>query len=283
MELTFIFDTLAADKATTDRLRKYPTWITPRNLSNKAPDSVVEALIETVTSNYELVARHYRVKRALLGYDELYDYDRYAPLPLKESDRFYTWDEARQIVTKAYTGFSPRIGQIVERFFAENWIHAPVMPGKRGGAYASYATKATHPFIFTNFTGKTRDVMTLAHELGHGVHMYLASEAQDEIGRYTPLTTAEMASVFGEMIIFQDLMAREDDPEVGLAMISGKLEDSFATVFHQVAMNRFEDAMHTGRRSEGELSTERLSEMWITTQRAMFEDSVTLRDDYALW
>lgn len=283
MELTYIFNVLAADKAADDRMRGYPSWITARNLSNKAPDAVVEALIQAVTANYELVARHYRVKRVLLGYDELYDYDRYAPLPLKESDAFYPWEEAKRIVLDAYSSFSPRIGMIAARFFDERWIHAPVAQGKRGGAYASYGTKSTHPFVFLNYTGKVRDVMTLAHELGHGVHMYLASEVQDEIGRYTPLTTAEMASVFGEMIVFQDLLAKEQDAQVRLSMLCGKLEDSFATVFRQTAMNRFEDAMHNGRRSEGELSTERLTEMWLETQNAMFLKSVTLRDDYGLW
>lgn len=283
MELTYIFNVLAADKASDDRLRGYPSWITARNLANKASDAMVEALIDAVTANYDIVAQHYDLKRRLLGYETLFDYDRYAPLDLGDAGRHYTWDEARQIVVDAYTAFSPRLGAIAQRFFDERWIHAALLPNKRGGAFASPTVPSAHPFVFINYTGVARDVMTLAHELGHGLHMYLSAEAQGITGLYTPLTTAEMASVFGEMLVFTDLMARETDPAVRLAMLMQKLEDSFATVFRQIAMNRFEDAMHTARRTEGELSNERLSELWLETQRAMFGDSVTLRPDYGLW
>ncbi|MGQ9909343.1 MAG: M3 family oligoendopeptidase [Candidatus Flexifilum sp.] len=283
MELTYIFNVLAADKASDDRLRGYPSWITARNLSNKASDAMVEALIGAVTANYDIVAQHYDLKRRLLGYETLFDYDRYAPLDLGGAGRHYTWDEARQIVIDAYTAFSPRLGAIAQRFFDERWIHAALLPNKRGGAFASPTVPSAHPFVFINYTGVARDVMTLAHELGHGLHMYLSAEAQGITGLYTPLTTAEMASVFGEMLVFTDLMARETDPAARLAMLMQKLEDSFATVFRQIAMNRFEEAMHTARRTEGELSTERLSELWLETQRAMFGDSVTLRPDYGLW
>jgi len=283
MELTYIFNVLAADKASDDRLRGYPTWLTSRNLGNKASDETVEALINSVTSNYDIVADHYTVKKALLGYDELYDYDRYAPLTLKESDTFYTWDEAKKIVLDAYTGFNPRMGEIASRFFDENWIHAPVIQGKQGGAYASYGTKKSHPWIFTNYTGTANDVATLAHEMGHGLHMFLAGEKQTLFSMYTPLTTAETASVFGEMIVFQDLMKKESDKEVQLAMLTEKIDSTFATVFRQIAMNRFEDAMHTARREEGELTTERLSELWMSTQKDMFQGSVTMRDEYKQW
>ncbi|MEM9953022.1 MAG: M3 family oligoendopeptidase [Chloroflexota bacterium] len=283
MELTYIFNVLAADKASNDRLRGYPSWITSRNLSNKASDETVEALIEAVTSNYSIVADHYNVKKVLLGYDELYDYDRYAPLTLKESETFYTWDEAKKIVLDAYTGFNPRMGEIAARFFDENWIHAPVIQGKRGGAYASYGSKSTHPWIFTNYTGSVNDVMTLAHEMGHGLHMYLAGESQTLLSMYTPLTTAETASVFGEMIVFKDLMSKESDKEVQLAMLTEKIDSTFATVFRQISMNRFEEAMHTARREEGELTTDRLNELWMQTQKDMFQGSVTMRDDYQQW
>ena len=283
MELTYIFNTLAADKASTDRIRGYESWIKSRNISNKVSDEVVEALIEAVTSHYDLVARHYDIKRRLLGYDEIFEYDRYAPLTLKESDTFYTWEKARQIVTDAYSAFAPQMGDIASQFFDGNWIHAPSQTGKRGGAYASYGTKQTHPWVFMNYNGTASDVMTLAHELGHGVHMYLAGRNQTLMSMYTPLTTAEMASVFGEMVVFQDLMSREDDDEVKLSMLTEKIDSTFATVYRQISMNRFEDAMHTARREEGELSTERFNELWMETQNAMFEDSVTLRDDYAQW
>ncbi len=283
MELTYIFNTLLADKASTDKLRGYPSWITSRNISNQAPDAVVDALIKTVTSSYEIVARHYKLKRVLLGYDELFDYDRYAPLALKQSEGFYTWEEAKDIVLKAFSAFSSTMAMTASHFFEKNWIHAPIMAGKRGGAYASYGTKSTHPFVFVNFTGTANDVMTLAHELGHGIHMYLAAQNQTVFSMYTPLTTAEMASTFAEMVVFNDLMERESDNEVRLAMIAKKVEDSFATIYRQVTMNRFEDAMHNARRNEGELTTERFSELWKNTQQAMFGDSVTLREDYHLW
>jgi len=283
MELTYIFNVLAADKATDDRLRGYPSWITARNLSNKAPDAVVEALVTTVTSNYDIVAQHYNLKRRLLGFDTLFDYDRYAPLPFGDGGRHYTWDEARAIVINAYAAFSPRMGEIAQKFFDEQWIHAALLPNKRGGAFASPSVPSAHPFVFINYTGVARDVMTLAHELGHGLHMYLSAEAQGITGLYTPLTTAEMASVFGEMLVFTDLMTKETNAEARLALLAAKIEDSFSTVFRQVSMNRFEQAMHTARREEGELTTERLSEFWLTTQRAMFGDAVTLRADYGLW
>lgn len=283
MELTFIFNVLASDKASDDRRRKFNEWISSRNLDNKAPDEVVAALITAVTSSYDLVQRHYTLKRKLLGLDELYDYDRYAPLTLKESDRFYTWEEAKEIVLNAFRAFNPRMAEVGQRFFDENWIHAAILPNKRGGAFASPSVPSAHPFVFVNFLGNARDVMTLAHELGHGIHMYLSSEKHGLLGLYTPLTTAEMASVFAEMLVFQDLMQKEPDPAVRLTMLVQKIEDTFATVFRQVSMNRFEDRMHNARRTEGELSTEKLSEMWTETQRAMFGDSVTLRDEYSYW
>jgi oligoendopeptidase F len=283
MELTFIFNVLAADKAADDKRRGYPSWISSRNLSNKAPDAVVEALVSAVTSQYDIVARHYNLKRQLLGLDELTDYDRYAPLPVKESDTFYVWDEAREIVLNAFEAFSPRVAQISSRFFEERWIHAPVLPNKRGGAFCSSSVPSAHPFVFLNYEGKARDVMTLAHELGHGVHGYLAAEAQGIFGMNTPLTTAEMASTFGEMLVFNDLMNKESDPEARLAMLAHKVEDSFATIFRQISMNRFEDALHTARRTEGELSTARINELWLGTQRAMFGSSVTMTENYGIW
>lgn len=283
MELTYIFNVLTADKFFEDRRRGYATWISSRNLSNKVADEVVEALIQAVTSNYDIVARHYNLKRVLLGYDELTDYDRYAPLPVRASDKLFSWDEAREIVLNAYRAFSPQMAEITQRFFDERWIHAALMPGKRGGAFSASGPASAHPFILMNYTGRENDVATLAHELGHGVHQYLATNAQGLLNASTPLTTAEMASTFGEMLVFTDLMEREPDPQARLAMLSRKIEDAFATVFRQVAMNRFEDGLHTARRTEGELTTDRISSIWMETQRAMFQDSVNLRDDYQIW
>ncbi len=283
MELTFIFNTLALDKANSDRRRGYASWISSRNLSNKASDEVVEALIDTVTGSYDLVARHYRLKRALLGYEELYDYDRYAPLNLKESEAFYAWEQAREIVLKAFDKFSPRMNAVARRFFDESWIHAPVLPNKRGGAFAASTVASANPFVFLNYLGDARDVTTLAHELGHGVHMALSGEAKGLFALYTPLTTAEMASTFAEMLVFQDLMAAEDDDEVKLSMLTEKIEDTFATVFRQISMNRFEDKLHTARRGEGELTAARLNELWLETQRDMFGESVVITEEYGCW
>lgn len=283
MYLTYIFNVLTVDKAADDRWRKYPTWISARNLENKVEDAVVEALIQAVTAHYDLVARHYNLKRILLGYDELTEYDRYAPLALKKSETFYRWEDARSIVLKAFSTFDTQVTEIARRAFDENWIHAPALPGKRGGAFSSGTVPSAHPFILMNFTGRARDVATLAHELGHTIHQYLAGQAQGIFYLHTPLTTAEMASTFGEMLVFNDLMNHEEDPAVRLSMLAEKIEDSFATIFRQIAMNRFEDALHSARRSEGELSTERISQMWMETQNAMFQGSVNLSDDYNIW
>ena len=283
MELTFIFNTLVLDKANSDQRRGYPSWVASRNLSNKAGDDVVEALIETVTGNYALVARQYRLKKALLAYDELYDYDRYAPLQLKASDAFYRWDEAKRIVLQAFAGFSPKMKAAAQEFFDKDWIHAPVTASKRGGAFASPTVASANPYVFLNYMGNTRDVTTLAHELGHGIHMVFSGRESGQSALYTPLTTAEMASTFAEMLVFQDLMAAEDDKEARLAMLVEKIEDTFATVFRQISMNRFEDKMHKARRREGELTTARFNELWLETQRDMFQDSVTITEEYGLW
>lgn len=278
--LSYIFNTLLADKASEDRLRKYPTWLSARNLSNETTDEAVQALVNAVTGRYDIVQRYYTIKRRLLGLDELFDYDRYAVLPSAETR--YTWDAARQIVLDAFGAFAPRMADVARQFFDQNWIHAPVVPNKTGGAFSHPTVPSAHPFILLNYTGTVRDVMTLAHELGHGVHQYL-SRPHGFFGAYTPLTTAEMASVFGEMLVFNDLMARESDPSARLAMLASKIEDTFATVFRQISMNRFEDAIHTARRQEGELSVERFNEFWLQTQRAMFGQSLTLREDYGIW
>ncbi len=283
MELTYIFNVLAADKADDDKRRGYESWVASRNVQNLAPTPVVDALVNTVTANYGLVARHYHLKRALLGLDELTDYDRYAPLVIDREERRYAWTEAREIVTQAFGAFSPQMAEVADKFFDQNWIHAAMLPNKRGGAFASPTVPSAHPFVFVNYQGTADNVSTLAHELGHGLHMYLSGQATGWQGLYTPLTTAEMASVFAEMVVFQDLMKREPDPAARLAMLVEKVEATFATVFRQTSMNRFEHAFHTARREQGELTTEQFNTMWLDTQRAVFGDSVTLREDYGYW
>jgi oligoendopeptidase F len=277
---TYIFNNLLADKASDDRLRHYESWISARNLANEVDNQVVEALVSAVTGRYDIVARYYRLKRRLLGLDELFEYDRYAPLPAAQ--HFYPWEETRQIVLDAYRAFHPRMAEIAGWFFERHWIDAAIRPGKLGGAYSAGTVPSVHPYVLVNYEARPRDVMTVAHELGHGVHQTLSRE-QGLLQMHTPLTTAETASVFGEMLVFQDLMRHERDPQVRLSMLTGKLEDSFATVFRQVSMNRFEDAIHAARRNEGELTTERYNVLWLDTQRAMFMDSVNLTAEYGLW
>jgi oligoendopeptidase F len=278
--LTFVFNTLLADKQINDRLRKYPSWITSRNLSNMISDQTVDTLIESVRSFYPVVQRYYRLKASILKMDTLMDYDRYAPIVKNESK--VEWDDARRMVMESYSAFHPEMGRITGEFFDKKWIDAAIVPGKRGGAYSASTVPSVHPYVFMNYDGRLRDVQTLAHELGHGVHQYL-SRGQGVLQADTPLTTAETASVFGEMLVFQNLLASLTDPKEKLALLMSKIDDTIATVFRQVSMNRFEHAMHTARREEGELTTERLSELWIKTQSELYGDSVTLSEGYATW
>ncbi len=279
--LTFIFNTVLADwHVTMVQLRGYPHWLAPRNVENEISDAAVATLIDTVVRQYGIVERYYRLKQRLLGLERLYEWDRYAPLPAV--GRTWSWDEAQRIVWQAYRDFSPEFGEIVATFFQRRWIHAAVKPGKQGGAYAASTVPSVHPYVFLNFTGTLRDVLTLAHELGHGVHQYL-SRQHSILQAHAPLTLAEMASTFGEMLTFQRLLQQCDDPQARLALLMGKLDDLLATIFRQVAMNRFEDAIHRHRAEQGELSTEQFSAYWMQTQQAMFGDSLTLTDNYALW
>lgn len=279
--LTHIFNTLAADKMISDRTRKYGSWVGSMNLDNQLEDETVETLIKAVTSRYDLVHRYYHVKKSLLGLDELTDYDRYAPLPSLPSKQI-DWPTCRQIVLDSFADFSGTLADTARDFFEKSWIHAPVLPGKRGGAFAHPCVPEVHPYVLVNYTGNLRDVSTVAHELGHGVHQVLAAQK----GYYnsdTPLVLAETASVFAELLVFNSQLELIERPEEKRAFICQKLESIFATVFRQTAMNRFEQAMHDGRRTKGELSSEELSTYWLATQREMFGDSVTMTEDYGIW
>jgi len=278
--LTFIFNTLLADKHTNDKLRGYDSWISSRNLSNQTDSETVEALITAVTGRYELVQRYYKLKKSLLGVDEMFDYDRYAPIA--KNRETIKWDRAKSMVLEAYGDFHPRMESIATEFFDKKWIDAAIRPGKRGGAYSASTVTNVHPYVFMNFDGQLRDVQTLAHELGHGVHQYL-SRKQGELQSSTPLTTAETASVFGEMLVFNKLMNNIDDPKEKLALLVSKIDDTIATVFRQISMNRFENRIHTARREEGELTTEDFSRHWVETQNDLYGDSVTITDEYKLW
>ena len=276
----FVFNTLLLDKSTDDRLRSYPSWVSSRNLSNEATDDSVQALVDAVVSRYDIAQRWYRLKAQVLGLDRLADYDRMASVAEDESE--IGWAEATALVHDAYASFSPELAGIVQRFYDGGWIDAPVRPAKRPGAFCAYTVPSHHPYLLLNWTSRNRDVLTLAHELGHGLHAYL-SRGQGTFHQSTPLTLAETASVFGETVTNNALLARIDDPNERFALLAATLEDSIATVFRQVAMNRFEDAVHTARREEGELSVERFGELWATSQEAMVGDSVEITDGYRTW
>ncbi len=275
----YIFNTIVVDKSIDDRLRGYPTWISSRNLRNDTTDEAVQALIDAAVSRYDVVQRYYTLKAKLIGLDRLTFYDRYAPLG-DDPDSF-SWAEARDIVVNAYADFAQEAGDVAERFFAENWIDAPVRDNKRTGAFCATTVPGVHPYILMNFTGERRSILTLAHELGHGLHGYLA-QPLGLFNASTPLTTAETASVFGEALTFKRLLALEDDPRRRLDLLAGRIEDSIATVFRQIAMNRFEDVVHNQRRDQGELAPERLGELWLETQLQLFGDSVDT-EGYSTW
>jgi oligoendopeptidase F len=276
----YIFNVVLQDKSISDRMRHYPSWISSRNLANETSDEAVEALVAAVTRRYGMVARYYRAKRKLLGYERLYLWDRYAPI--EEFSRRVSWDEAKDLVVGSYERFSTEAGRLVAEFFERSWIDAPVAPNKEGGAYCAGAGPHLHPFVMMNFTGQLNDALTLAHELGHGLHDRLAS-GQHIFDYHPPLTLAETASVFGEALTFDRIMSDEKDPQIRLSMLCHQLEDAFATIFRQVAFNRFEHAAHTVRREEGELSGEQLGELWQAELTRMFGDSLDLTDGHKAW
>jgi oligoendopeptidase F len=275
----FVLNTLLADKATDDRLRHYDSWIASRNLSNEASDESVQALVDAVQRRNGIPQRWYALKARLLGLDRIADYDRMASVA--ETDSEIGWDEATGIVLDAYASFSTDLADTARRFF-DGWIDAPARPGKRPGAFCAYTVPSHHPYVLLNWTARRRDVLTLAHELGHGVHAYLA-RPQGVFHQSTPLTLAETASVFGETVTFGRLLGAIDDPGERLALLAANLEDQIATVFRQTAMNRFEDAIHTARREQGELSVEQFGEHWARTQTEMLGDAVEITDGYRTW
>jgi oligoendopeptidase F len=276
----FVFNTLLVDKSVDDRLRAYPHWLASRNLGNEASDESVQALVEAVQARYDIPQRWYALKAQLLGIPRLADYDRMASVA--SSDEEFAWSEARDLVLDAYASFSPELSGIARRFFDEAWIDAPIRPAKRPGAFCAYTVPSQHPYLLLNWTARRRDVLTLAHEMGHGLHAYLARE-QGIFHQTTPLTLAETASVFGETVTFGRLLEATTDPAARLALLAESLEGQIATVFRQVAMNRFEDRVHTQRRDEGELSVEQFNEAWEETQHAMLGDTVEITSGYRTW
>ncbi len=277
---SYLFNVVVQSKAIGDRLRKYPSWISSRNLANEIDDESVEALVKAVTGRYDIVERYYRIKRQMMGLDQLFEWDRYAPI--EEAERRISWDGARDLVLGSYERFSPRAGALVREFFEKPWIDAPVQEGKQGGAYCAGATPNWHPYVMMNFTGRLNDALTLAHELGHGLHDRLASK-QNIFDYHPPLTLAETASVFGEALTFDRIMAEEQDPKVRLGMLCQQIEGDFGTIFRQIAFNRYEDAVHTTRRTAGEISVDQFGDIFNEKLQAMFGEALTLTDDHKPW
>jgi oligoendopeptidase F len=273
-----ITNTLAKDKEVEDRWRHFPRPISARNLSNFVEDEVVDALVAAVRHSYpDLSHRYYRLKARWFGVEQMPFWDRNAPLP-EDDDRAVPWPEAETTVLSAYRAFSPELAAVGEQFFRRRWIDAPVRPGKAPGAFAHPTVPSAHPYLLLNYQGRLRDVMTLAHELGHGVHQVLAG-GQGHLMADTPLTLAETASVFGEMLTFRALLARETDPKRRKIMIAGKVEDMLNTVVRQIAFVTFEMRVHDERR-EAELTAERICDIWLEVQRESLGPALRFDDSY---
>ena len=273
-----ITNTLAKDKEISDRWRGFEDVADSRHLSNRVEGAVVDALVEAVRSSYpKLSHRYYAMKASWLGMDRMMHWDRNAPLP-DQDDSKIGWEDAQATVLDAYAGFAPEMAEIARRFFDDRWIDAPVRPGKSSGAFSHPTVPSAHPYVMLNYQGKTRDVMTLAHELGHGVHQVLASD-QGALMASTPLTLAETASVFGEMLTFRSLLNRTPDPKTRKILLAGKVEDMLNTVVRQIAFYCFEREVHIARR-EGELTADQLGEIWIRTQKEALGDAVEFGPGY---
>jgi oligoendopeptidase F len=273
-----VTNTLAKDKEIDDKWRHYPRPQSARNLGNQVEDEVVDALVSAVKAAYPRLSHaYYQMKAGWFGKDKLDYWDRNAPLPESE-DKIIKWDEAQRIVLGAYGAFSGELATIGKRFFDNAWIDAPAREGKAGGAFAHPTVPSAHPYLLLNYQGRTRDVMTLAHELGHGVHQVLAGP-QGTLMADTPLTLAETASVFGEMLTFRALLAAERDPKRRRSMLASKVEDMLNTVVRQIAFYEFELRVHTERR-EGELTEQRLCDIWIDVQRESLGPALRFDDDY---
>lgn len=277
--LTFVFNTLVYDKSVNDRLRRYEYPEQARNISNELDPETVETVISTCVENYPLVARYYRIKREILGYDKLTHYDRYAPL--FEARGLYTFVQAREVVLKSFESFSQAMRDAAAAFFEKCWIDAEPRAGKRGGAFCMYVTPDLHPYVLLSYLNRKDDIMTLGHELGHGVHAYLSRE-QSYLNFSSTLPVAELASTFGEMLVFESLVA-ESDLQDKLALYAEKIEEVFATIFRQASMYRFEQELHRARRERGELTAEEIGEMWQRNIQAMFLDSVEMGDEHRFW
>jgi oligoendopeptidase F len=276
--LTFAYDTLVQDHLTMDRLRSRPDPMQERHLANDIPGEAVEQMMAVVEEAYPVAQRYFRAKARMVGLGKLKIYDQYAPVGAPAPPRSY--DESRAIVLDAFGAFDRRVRDLAAEFFDRRWIDAEVRPGKRNGAFCSYPTPTNHPYVLMSYTGKRRDVMTLAHELGHGVHGQLA-RGQTLVNYHPPLPLAETASVFGEMLVFDHVLALESDPAQRRALIAGTIEDMFATVFRQNVLTRFEQGVYAARR-EARLTADRLNGLWLDANRAYYGDALELTEGYQL-
>ena len=275
---TLITNTLAKDKEISDRWRKFGDIADSRHLANRVEREVVDAMVAAVREAYpRLSHRYYAMKAKWMGVDQLNHWDRNAPLPTADR-RVIPWQEAKSTVLSAYDGFSPEMAEIAERFFDRNWIDAPARAGKAPGAFSHPTVPSAHPYVLVNYLGKTRDVMTLAHELGHGVHQVLAAR-NGPLMAPTPLTLAETASVFGEMLTFQSLLEQTKTPETRKVMLASKAEDMINTVVRQIAFYTFERKVHTERRN-GELTSDQIGELWLEVQRESLGPAIKINPGY---
>ncbi len=277
---TFIYNTLLHEKDVLDRLRRYEAPAASRHLDNELSAAVVEVMSQVCAANYEIVAEYYHLKRRLLGLDELTHYDRYAPIAAEQEA--IPFPQAQEMVLEAFAGFSPRLAELASPFFSRRWIDAALAEGKRGGAFCAGITPDLHPYVLLNYTSQPRDVMTLAHELGHGVHDLLSSR-NHLLDYYPVLPMAETASTFGEILVFDHLQRRLESRQERLALLCHKIEDTFATVFRQIAMYRFELEAHQARRTQGELSAEKINELWQRKMQEMFGEALRLGEEHACW
>jgi len=276
-----ITNTLAKDKEVEDKWRHYDRPISSRNRVNQVEDEVVDALVDAVADSYpRLSHRYYALKAKWFGVEALDFWDRNAPLP-DDDDSVIRWDEAERTVLEAYGAFSPKLAELGSRFFEKKWIDAPVRPGKASGAFSHSTVPAVHPYILMNYQGKTRDVMTLAHELGHGVHQVL-SAGQGYLQADTPLTLAETASVFGEMLTFRSMLAARTDPKQRRIMLASKVEDMLNTVVRQIAFHQFETRVHDQRR-QGELTPDAIGDIWMGVQGESLGPAIRFDDDYRVF
>ena len=278
--LAFIFNQILTDSKITNEIRGHKTPMSARNLSNEISEKTVQALIDTCNKYNKVPIRYYKLKSKILKIKDFADYDRYAPLG--QSNRKFSFSDAKKIVLDSFNEFSPQMGKVAELFFDNNWIDYKLRKGKRGGAFSHSCVPSVHPYILMNFTGKIRDVMTLAHELGHGIHQYL-SRKNGYFQQNTPLTTAETASVFAEMLVFTKLLNNETNKKEKLYLICSKLEDIFATVFRQIVMTNFELDVHTKCKKTGELSSDDFDKAWTKANSRMFGNSIEISENYKSW